>query len=61
MSEVLIAFIAGMFVAATVCCSFLVNDTPMYPSSMQYSYGFEEGYKKAMEDYKRKEAEGSEE
>ena len=52
-----IAFIAGMFVAATVCCSWLANDTPMYPSSMQYSLGFEDGYRKAMKDY---EAEGSE-
>jgi hypothetical protein len=58
MSEVM-AFIAGMFVATTVCCSFLVNDTPMYPASMQYSLGFEDGYKKAKEDYKRKAAEGS--
>ena len=49
-----IAFIAGMFVAATVCCSWLANDTPMYPSSMQYSLGFEDGYRKAMKDYEQK-------
>ena len=60
MSE-LIAFIAGMFVTATVCCSLLANDTPMYPSSMQYSHGFEDGYRKAMKDYKQREAEGSKE
>ena len=59
MSE-LIAFIAGMFVAAIVCCNWLANDTPMYPSSMQFSYGFEEGYKKAMKDYKQREAGGNE-
>ena len=60
MSEV-IAFIAGMFVATTICCSWLVNDTPMHPSSMQYSHGFEDGYRKAMGDYKPREAEWREE
>lgn len=55
MSEA-IAFIAGM---VAMGITWFINDNSSETSP--YRRGFEDGYRKAMEDYKRREAEGSKE
>ena len=54
MSEA-IAFIAGMVEMGIM---WFINDNST--STSPYRRGFEDGYRKAMEDYKRKETEGNE-